>query len=119
MNSKLLWFAALAIVAVLMLRAMARAPSANEKATVNDKIKHGALVVDVRTRQEFAGGHYTGATNNPLQQLKSRLGEPGATNRPVVVYCRSGNRSASAKKILLGAGFTDVTNAGGLSDLPK
>ena len=117
MNSKMLWFAALAVVAVLMFRALAGSPSGGEKAAAKKKIAQGALVVDVRTAQEFAGGHYTGATNIPVQELKARVGELGATNRAIVVYCRSGSRSASAKKILLDAGFTDVSNAGGLSNL--
>jgi phage shock protein E len=119
MNSKILFIAAIAVVAVLVFRAMAATPSGTEKAAAKDKIKQGALVLDVRTAQEFSGGHYTGAKNIPVQELKSRLAEVGPTNKAVVVYCRSSNRSASAKKILLDAGYTDVTNAGALSDLQK
>ena len=119
MNPKILWIAVLAVIAVLMLKSLAGSPSGDEKAAAKKKIAQGALIVDVRAAQEFAGGNYTGATNIPVQELKSRIGELGATNRAIVVYCRSGSRSASAKKILLNAGFSDVSNAGALSDLQR
>ena len=88
------------------------------KELVMKKIKDGALVVDVRTPAEFEAGHYPGAVNIPLSGIPSRLGEFGAKSRPIVVYCRSGNRSARAKAILEGNGFTDVTNGGGLRAMP-
>lgn len=86
---------------------------------VADKISAGALIVDVRTPEEFASGHYKNAVNIPLDQIAERLKEFGAKDRPIVVYCRSGNRSAKAKALLFQHGFTDVTNGGGLSDMPK
>lgn len=81
--------------------------------------QNGALVVDVRTPQEFAGGHYPGAVNIPVDQVQSRLKEFGDRNSPVVVYCQSGGRSAMAKQILEGAGFTKVTNGGGVADMMR
>lgn len=81
------------------------------------KIKQGATVVDVRTPQEYATGHYEGATNIPLQDLQGRLTELGDKQKAIVVYCASGMRSAQAAKVLAAAGFTDVTNAGGLGNL--
>jgi len=69
------------------------------------------LVLDVRTEREFAGGHLENATLIPVQVLKSRLGElAGAKDRPVFVYCRSGNRSTVAAKMLIDAGFEQVIN---------
>ncbi|HOV62690.1 MAG TPA: rhodanese-like domain-containing protein [Spirochaetia bacterium] len=85
---------------------------------VLEKIKNGAKVIDVRTEDEFADGHYEGALNIPVGELQSRMNELGDKNTPLVLYCASGARSAMAAKMLKAAGFTDVTNAGGLSDMP-
>jgi rhodanese-related sulfurtransferase len=78
-------------------------------------IPPGALIVDVRTPEEYQSGHYPGAVNIPLDQIESRLDEFGAKHRPIVVYCRSGHRSTIAKEKLLAAGFSEVYNGGGLS----
>lgn len=75
----------------------------------------GAVFVDVRSKNEFASGHLPGAWNIPLEQVESQAanlkGHP-----QVVVYCRSGNRSAHAKKILISSGLTHVVDGGSLSD---
>lgn len=86
--------------------------------SIRDKIKAGAAVIDVRTPDEFMDGHYEGARNIPVAVLEARMGEVGPKEKPVVVYCASGARSAMAARILKGAGFLDVTNAGGLADMP-
>ncbi|HTP50410.1 MAG TPA: rhodanese-like domain-containing protein [Anaeromyxobacteraceae bacterium] len=85
---------------------------------VMEKIKAGAQVVDVRSPDEFVGGAYPGAVNVPVQELSRRLHE-FAKDRPVVVYCASGMRSAMAERMMKQAGFSDVTNAGGLSGMPR
>jgi len=85
---------------------------------VHNKIKAGALVVDVRTPAEFASGAYPGATNIPLSEVGNRLAAFGDRKRAIVVYCRSGNRSGQAKAILEERGFADVTNGGGLASMP-
>jgi rhodanese-related sulfurtransferase len=81
------------------------------------KLQAGATVVDVRSEVEFRGGAYRGAINVPLQVLSQRLGKI-PKDRPVVVYCASGSRSAMAARILKKAGYADVSNAGGLHQLP-
>jgi phage shock protein E len=108
-------------VAVLALRMVAGAkPGEDEKRAARKKMKEGAVVLDVRTGSEFASGHVPGATNIPVQELSGRLSELGEDKaRPIVVYCRSGNRSTSAKQILVDAGYTNVLNAGGLGDVNK
>lgn len=68
-------------------------------------VEQGALLLDVRTPGEFRDGHVPHATNIPVQELSARLREVGPTSRPVVVYCRSGGRSASASQILRQAGY--------------
>jgi phage shock protein E len=86
---------------------------------LENKIEAGALVVDVRTPEEFAEEHFRNALNIPVDQLQQRITEFGEKNKPLVLYCASGARSAYATKMLRSAGYTDVTNAGGLSDMPR
>jgi len=86
--------------------------------SIKDKIKAGAAIIDVRTPDEFADGHYEGARNIPVNVLGNRLDDVGPKDRPVVLYCASGARSAMAAKMLKASGFADVTNAGGLDDMP-
>lgn len=74
--------------------AAALAESSDPKQWVAD----GALLLDVRSPGEFAGGHLKGAVNIPIQALGSRLDEVSADK--VVVYCASGIRSRSARKLL-------------------
>ncbi len=71
-------------------------------------------VVDVREPDEWAAGHMPGAVLIPLGELGARTRELDPA-RPVVVVCRSGNRSATGTSILLQSGFRDVKNlAGGM-----
>ncbi|WP_411824837.1 rhodanese-like domain-containing protein [Leptospira sp. 'Mane'] len=96
-----------------------RSSLTTDSAKVKQKITEGALVVDVRTAQEFEITHFPGAVNIPVDQLEIRLSEFGAKDRSIVVYCASGGRSSSAKSLLESKGFKDVLNAGGLSNMPK
>jgi thioredoxin len=69
------------------------------------------FILDVRTPNEFYEGSIPGATLIPVQQLADRFVEIGAQKgRPVLVYCRSGNRSIVAAQILIRNGFTQVYN---------
>ena len=86
--------------------------------SILEKIKAGAAVIDVRSPDEFADGHYEGARNIPVNILPKHLDSVGPKDKPVVVYCASGARSAMAAKMLKASGFADVTNAGGLEDMP-
>ncbi len=71
------------------------------------------LLLDVRTPQEFASGHIPGAVNISLQTLEAHVSEL-PTDRPIVIYCRSGNRSAAAGHLLLRRGFTQLYDLGGI-----
>lgn len=86
--------------------------------SIKDMIKAGALIVDVRTTDEFADGAYPKAVNIPLSSLPGKLDQLGAKDRPIVLYCASGARSAQAARFLQKSGFTAVVNAGGLDDMP-
>lgn len=76
----------------------------------------GSFVLDVREDNEVRGGRIKGARHIPLGQLKNRVTElEQAKEKPVLVYCRSGNRSAHACHMLTKQGFQDVSNlAGGI-----
>ena len=81
-------------------------------------IESQALIVDVRTPEEFADGHYPGAINIPHDTILEGLEQLGVTEEtPVILYCRSGNRSGQAEQALQKQGFTKARNAGGLEAL--
>ena len=92
--------------------------SENEKSSAENETKAEdftlPIIVDVRTRGEFAGGAYPGAVNIELDQLQSRLNELGDKSRDITVYCASGARSAYAQRMLMQMGYTNVKNGGGL-----
>lgn len=76
----------------------------------------GAFILDVRQPEEWNEAHIPDATLIPLDQLPDRINEL-SKDQEIVVVCRSGNRSAQGRDILLEAGFTDVTSmAGGLNE---
>lgn len=113
---KAVFFAAVMFIAFTVLRA--RAAGTNEAAAAWAAIGKGALVVDVRSEEEFKGGALAGAINVPHDRVGKRLPEFGADKeRPIVVYCRSGRRSGLAKAELEQNGFKTVINGGGLSQL--
>jgi phage shock protein E len=85
---------------------------------VKEKIQAGARIVDVRTAAEFQDGTYPGAINIPLALLPLRLQELEPKDKPIVLFCASGARSAQGARLLKQAGFTDVINGGGLEDMP-
>jgi len=87
--------------------------------TIKEKIMAGARIVDVRTPAEFKDGAYPGAVNIPLALIPLKLNELEPKTQAIVLYCASGARSGQAMRLLKQAGFTDVVNAGGLSDMPK
>jgi len=75
-------------------------------------------LVDVRSPAEFAESHLASAQNIPLPDLANRL-KLIPQDQPVMLYCRSGNRSGIALQMLRAAGFENAYNIGGLSDLAK
>jgi phage shock protein E len=86
---------------------------------VKEWINSGALIVDVRTPEEFAAAQFHNAINIPLSDLDKNLQIFGDKEMKIIVYCRTGNRSGQAKSILEKNGFTNVINGGGLSDMLK
>ena len=76
-------------------------------------VADGALLLDVRSPREFAGGHLTGAMNIPVDQLAQHI--DALPSGPIVIYCRSGMRSARAARQILAEGRTEVYDLGGMS----
>lgn len=87
--------------------------------TVNyaELVQQGAIIIDVRSKAEFKGGHIKGAINIPVNVLSNQLGQLKDKNKTIITCCASGMRSASAKSILKSNGFTSVHNGGGWSSL--
>lgn len=83
-------------------------------AELRESIESGEprALIDVRQYPEFAAGHLRGARLLPLDELPKRLHEIDQ-DRPVVLMCRSGKRSAQARSILAGAGFAQVSELEG------
>ncbi len=79
----------------------------------NEMLKDGGVIIDVRSKAEFADGHIKGSKNIPLPNLNSHSGIPKDKNKPIITCCASGMRSASAKNILKSKGYTNVHNGGG------
>jgi phage shock protein E len=75
-------------------------------------VKQGAIIIDVRSKGEFAGGHIKGSVNIPVDQLGSHIAKLKSKNKPIITCCASGMRSASAKSFLMSKGFTEVYNGG-------
>lgn len=78
----------------------------------------GVLVIDVRTVDEYRGGHLVGAQSIPVEDeaLWAERTEPLDRDQPTIVYCRSGRRSAVAAQKLVDMGFTQVYDLGGVED---
>jgi len=115
--------AALVLIAVVVLwvsssssvanAAQDISPSAYQTQFVASSAAH--LLIDVRTTEEFASGHIHGAVNIPVEELQDRLNQI-PSDEPIVLYCRSGNRSAQAARILTQAGYTDLYDLGGVNE---
>jgi rhodanese-related sulfurtransferase len=88
-------------------------------ATARSLAADGARVVDVRTPQEFAEGHVPGALNVPHDEIARRAEEIGPPSTKVVVYCRSGRRSAVAAQALEKLGYRQVYDLGSFSAWPR
>lgn len=103
-----------AVVALLGLSACSDAGTAAARAAISD----GATVIDVRTPAEYESGNIDGALNIDVQaaDFADRVSELPKDDT-YVVYCRSGNRSAAAIKVMKELGFTNLIDGGAYSSL--
>ncbi len=106
-----LWIAlAAAAVVFFVTQRMGKVDPAEARRLVAE----GALLLDVRSGGEFAGGHLPGAINVPVDQVAARADELAKKGKPVVVYCASGMRSGSAARTLKAKGLS-VVDLGSMS----
>lgn len=128
-NTSWLWLGLLLVVLALSSLSLAGCSAAPAKDAVSadtlpaeipvddayDLYQDGVFFLDVRTREEWDDYHAPNTTLIPLNELEARLDEI-PENEPIVVVCRSGNRSQAGRDILLENGFEETTSmAGGLS----
>ena len=87
------------------------------KTDYSELVKQGAIILDVRSKGEFEGGHIKGSLNIPVDQLPNNLAKLKDKNKCIVCCCASGMRSGSAKRILESRGYNAVFNAGSWNSL--
>lgn len=81
-------------------------------------MNRNGIIIDVRTYEEFASGHIENAKNIPLQIIETKVNDIKKLNKPVIVCCKSGMRSAQATAILKRNGI-ECINGGGWQSLQK
>ena len=79
-------------------------------------VNENAIILDVRTKGEFQGGHIKGSMNISLDTLNNNLNKL-KKSQTIITCCASGMRSASAKRILKSNGFKEVHNGGAWNSL--
>lgn len=79
------------------------------------KTLSGAILLDVRTPDEYREGHIPGSKNIPLQTIEKAKSAIRGSATPLFVYCYSGSRSSQATAILKRMGYTNVKNIGGIA----
>ncbi len=82
-------------------------------------VKDGAIIVDVRSKGEFDGGHINGSINIPVDSIANNLNKLKDKNKTIITCCASGMRSGVAKGILKSNGYGTVINGGGWSSLER
>lgn len=79
-------------------------------------VEQGALLIDVRTSAEFEQQHIEGAINIPLNEIAKQMKKIDKS-QPIVLYCRSGNRSGQGYELLAQSGYTLLLNGGGIEEM--
>ena len=90
-----------------------RAPDINE-GVKECRSTEGAVLLDVRTPEEYKEGHIPGCTSLPLQEIQKAPEMFPDKDVPLFVYCLSGARSQRAAAFLSGMGYTNARNIGGI-----
>ena len=88
----------------------------NKSESIQEFGEKGAVIIDVRSPGEFAGGHIKGSKNIPLNEIGAKINEIKKLNKPVIACCASGMRSSQATSILKQNGI-DAINGGGWQSL--
>jgi rhodanese-related sulfurtransferase len=93
--------------------AAAPTPGQVDGPTAHKLVQDGATLVDVRTADEYATKHLDGAVNVPVDQVTTH--DFGGKDKPLVLYCAKGHRSAQAAEVLRSSGYTHVYLLGAMS----
>jgi len=97
-----------------LVRRGAGGPSVNTLEATQLINRQDALVLDVREQAEYAQSHILNSRGLPLSQIEARIGDiEKFKDKPVIVYCASGNRSSAAAAVLRKHGFSKVSNLSG------
>jgi len=75
------------------------------------------ILIDVRTRREYEGGHINGAINHDIMDMMQGVFPNIDKKEEITIYCESGNRSMMAKSMMENEGFNNIIDAGGISNL--
>ena len=95
-----------------MLNAIKQLFGFGPKVDFAELVKNGAIILDVRSKGEYTGGHIKGSINISVETLSANLSKLKDKQKPIITCCASGMRSASAKSILKSRGYTEVHNGG-------
>jgi rhodanese-related sulfurtransferase len=87
------------------------------KADFAELVRQGAIIMDVRTKNEFVGGHIKRSVNIPVNMLNNNLSRFKDKDKAIITCCATGMRSGSAKSILKSKGYTQVYNGGSWNGL--
>lgn len=82
-------------------------------------VKEGAIILDVRTQSEYAGGHIKGSVNIAVDVLQNNLDKLKDKNKTIITCCASGMRSGIAKNMLKSKGYKSVYNGGSWNGLQR
>ena len=109
----------LTVVAVIALTGFLayRTLTPQDRQPSSSKLSESVKIYDVRTPEEYNASHVPTAELLPVTDIQQGKYPTVSKDTPIAVYCRSGNRSAGATANLKAAGFTNVTDLGGLQDL--
>lgn len=88
-----------------------------EETNFKSLVEQGAMILDVRSKEEYNCGHIKGAVNISLDTLPLHVKSLGDKDRLIITCCLSGGRSSAAKHALNALGYTNVHNGGGWSSL--
>ncbi|MFA5824934.1 MAG: rhodanese-like domain-containing protein [Gallionellaceae bacterium] len=114
MKSNKIYWAIAAILGLVLAMQQLQAADGVDVKQAQSMNKQGALLLDVREPDEYSALHAPDAKLIPLGQLNSRMQEIAAyKDKPIVVMCRSGRRSAQAVSLLKDAGYSQVSNVKG------
>ncbi len=110
----------LALIAILLVGKMSLISTPRiEVEEAKKLLAEGAILVDVRTYEEYRDGHIPGAINIPVGDIGKRAKDDLPNKeKTIVLYCRSGRRSGEAYRLLEQMGYTDLHNLGGINRWP-